>query len=280
MGINTMKKISVRTCTIGGNAPCVLIAGPCVIESEDLTRKIAESLKEITGKLQIPFIFKASYDKANRTSKDSYRGPGIERGLEILEKIRTEFDVPVLSDVHRFEDISKAARVLDILQVPAFLCRQTDFVMEMARTGRIINIKKGQFMSPWDMEQVVAKVTATGNNNVMITERGVSFGYNNLVADMRSLPLMRRGGYPVIFDATHSVQLPGGEGLSSGGDREMAMCLARAAAAVGIDGLFVEVHPDPDAALCDGPNSILLDTLPAFLRLFKEIDSIVKRGDL
>ena len=275
-----MQKISVRKYTIGGNAPCVLIAGPCVIESEDLTRKIAGSLKEITGKLQIPFIFKASYDKANRTSKDSYRGPGIERGLEILEKIRTEFDVPELSDVHRFEDITKAARVLDILQVPAFLCRQTDFVMEMARTGRIINIKKGQFMAPWDMEQVVAKVTATGNNNVMITERGVSFGYNNLVADMRSLPLMRRGGYPVIFDATHSVQLPGGEGLSSGGDREMAMCLARAAAAVGIDGLFVEVHPDPDAALCDGPNSILLDTLPAFLRLFKEIDSIVKRGDL
>ncbi len=225
--------------------------------------EIARYLKELTGKLEIPFIFKASYDKANRTSRDAYRGPGLIRGLEILEKIREELDIPVLSDVHRFEEIEPAARVLDVLQIPAFLCRQTDFVVEVARKARAVNIKKGQFLAPWDAAHVLEKAAAAGNANLMLTERGVSFGYNNLVVDFRAFPILREMGYPVIFDATHSVQLPGGAGKASGGDRRMVPCLARAAVAAGIDGLFLEVHPDPDRALCDGPNSLALDSLPA-----------------
>lgn len=274
-----MHTIPLKDFIIGGGAPFVLIAGPCVIEDEATTRDIASFLKDLTASLEIPFIFKASYDKANRTSLASYRGPGIVKGLEILRKIRDEQAVPVISDVHRFDEIDDACAVLDVVQIPAFLCRQTDFVAEVARHAKIVNVKKGQFMAPWDARRVVEKITSAGNDRVMVTERGVSFGYNNLVADMRSLPILRTMGRPVIFDATHSVQLPGGEGISSGGDREMAVFLARAAVAVGIDGLFMEVHPDPDRALCDGPNSVRLDALPHLLKMLKEIDRIVKEGD-
>jgi len=271
-----MKQIILNNFTIGGGVPFVLIAGPCVIEDEEKTREIAGTLKDITGELDIPFIFKASYDKANRTSKDSYRGPGIKKGLQILQKIKEELSIPVLSDVHRFEEIEEASKVLDIMQVPAFLSRQTDFVMEMAKCGKIVNIKKGQFLAPWDARHILDKVLSTGNENILMTERGVTFGYNNLVVDMCSLPVLRAMGYPVIFDATHSVQLPGGAGNASGGNRDMAVYLARAAVAVGIDGLFMEVHPDPECALCDGPNSLYLKSLPDLLRTLKKIDGIVK----
>jgi 2-dehydro-3-deoxyphosphooctonate aldolase (KDO 8-P synthase) len=271
-----MKKISVGGMEIGGGAPLVLIAGPCVIEDEEMTAKIARDLKALTGELGIPFIFKASYDKANRTSRDAYRGPGLVRGLEILKRIREEFAIPVLSVVHRFEEIAPAAAILDVLQVPAFLCRQTDFVVEIARRARAVNIKKGQFLAPWDAVHIVEKSAAAGNDNIMLTERGVSFGYNNLVVDFRSFPILRGTGYPVIFDATHSVQLPGGAGRASGGDRGMVPCLARAAVAAGIDGLFFEVHPDPDRALCDGPNSLRLDSLPELLTTLMKIDAAVR----
>jgi len=270
-----MKKINVGGMEIGGGAPLVLIAGPCVIEDEEMTAKIARDLKALTGELGIPFIFKASYDKANRTSRDAYRGPGLVRGLEILKRIREEFAIPVLSDVHRFEEIAPAAAILDVLQVPAFLCRQTDFVVEIARRAKAVNIKKGQFLAPWDAVHIVEKLAA-GNDNIMLTERGVSFGYNNLVVDFRSFPILRGTGYPVIFDATHSVQLPGGAGRASGGDRGMVPCLARAAVAAGIDGLFFEVHPDPDRALCDGPNSLRLDSLPELLTTLMKIDAAVR----
>ncbi len=271
-----MKRITIDGITIGGGAPFVLIAGPCVIEDEEKTRDIAVFLKDLCKGLDIPFIFKASYDKANRTSKDGYRGPGLAQGLRILGTIRTEVGIPVLSDVHRFEEVAPAAGVLDVLQVPAFLCRQTDLVMEIARQGRAINIKKGQFLAPWDVSNIIEKAKAAGNDKIMITERGTTFGYNNLVVDFRSLPIMRAMGYPVIFDATHAVQLPGGAGTASGGQREVVAYLARAAAAAGVDGLFLEVHPEPDAALCDGPNSLPLDTLAALLGTVKKIDQIVK----
>ena len=275
-----MKTIRVGRLSIGGGAPLALIAGPCVIENEEKTMEIASYLKDLTGKLEIPFIFKASYDKANRTSRDAYRGPGLTRGLEILGKIREELDIPVLSDVHRFEEIDPAARVLDVLQIPAFLCRQTDFVVEVARKARAVNIKKGQFLAPWDAAHVLEKSAAAGNDNLLLTERGVSFGYNNLVVDFRAFPILREIGYPVIFDATHSVQLPGGAGKASGGDRRMVPCLARAAVAAGIDGLFFEVHPDPDCALCDGPNSLRLDSLPALLSTLKRIDAVVREAQV
>jgi 2-dehydro-3-deoxyphosphooctonate aldolase (KDO 8-P synthase) len=271
-----VKKIRIDGLEIGGGAPLALIAGPCVIEDEEMTLKIARDLKRLTGDLGIPFIFKASYDKANRTSRDAYRGPGLKRGLEILGKIREELDIPVLSDVHRFEEIDPAARVLDVLQIPALLCRQTDFVVEVARKARAVNIKKGQFLAPWDAAHVLEKSAAAGNENLLLTERGVSFGYNNLVVDFRAFPILREIGYPVIFDATHSVQLPGGAGKASGGDRRMVPFLARAAVAAGIDGLFFEVHPDPDCALCDGPNSLRLDSLPALLSTLKQIDAVVR----
>jgi len=271
-----MKQIVLRDFVIGGNAPFVLIAGPCVIEDEKKTRDIAEFLKNITEELAIPFIFKASYDKANRTSKDSFRGPGIKEGLKILKSIKEDLSTPVLSDIHRFEEIEEASNVLDVMQVPAFLSRQTDFVTEVAKFGKIVNIKKGQFLAPWDTRHILDKVVSAGNENVTITERGVSFGYNNLVVDMCSIPIMRKMGYPVIFDATHSVQLPGGAGNASGGNRDMAVYLSRAATAVGIDGLFLEVHPDPECALCDGPNSLYLNSLPELLSMLKEIDVIVK----
>ncbi len=272
-----MKKINVGKMELGGGAPLALIAGPCVIENEEMTMQIARKLKAITGELGISLIFKASYDKANRTSRDAYRGPGLVRGLEILKRVREEFSIPVLSDVHRFEEIAPAAEVLDVLQVPAFLCRQTDFIVEIARRAKAVNIKKGQFLAPWDAVHVVEKLAA-GNENIMLTERGVSFGYNNLVVDFRAFPILRQTGYPVIFDATHSVQLPGGAGGASGGDRGMVPCLARAAVAAGIDGLFFEVHPDPDQALCDGPNSLTLDSLPALLRTLLKIDAAVREN--
>ena len=272
-----MERIEVnRRVVIGGNGGFVLIAGPCVVEDPQGTRAIARYLKELTDELEIPFVFKASYDKANRTSAKSYRGPGMKEGLRILKEIKDEFGIPVLSDVHRFEEIDAAAKVLDIMQVPAFLCRQTDFIVEVARRARVINIKKGQFLAPWDIPNVIEKAASAGNRNIIITERGVSFGYNNLVSDFRSIPVMRAMGYPVVYDGTHSVQLPGGAGTSSGGQREMVPYLTRAAIAVGVDGLFLEVHPDPDRALCDGPNSLRLDTLPELLKTLKKIDRIVK----
>ena len=269
-------QIRLNEMLIGGDEPFVLIAGPCVIEDEAKTMALADDLKKLTGRLQIPFIFKASYDKANRTSLGSYRGPGLREGLQILEKVKKNFAVPVLTDVHRFEEIEPSSKVADILQVPAFLCRQTDFVIEIARQARVVNIKKGQFLAPWDVRNILQKAASTGNEDIMVTERGASFGYNNLVADFRSLPEIRAMGYPVVFDATHSVQLPGGQGTSSGGQREMVSYLARAAVAVGIDGLFLEVHPDPDCALCDGPNSLAVDDLPDLLRMLVRIDRLVK----
>lgn len=271
-----MKQIQLDRMRIGGESPFVLIAGPCVIEEERKTEEIAVFLKKVTDRLQIPLIFKASYDKANRTSVHSYRGPGLKEGLRILKKIRKKLSVPILTDVHRFEEIKPVAEVADILQVPAFLCRQTDFVIEVARFARVINIKKGQFLAPGDVCNIIEKVRSVKNENIMITERGTCFGYNNLVADYRAIPAMRAMGYPVIFDATHSVQLPGGRGTASGGQREMVVYLARAAVAVGIDGLFMEVHPDPDAALCDGPNSLFLDHLEDLLKTLIEIDTLVK----
>jgi 2-dehydro-3-deoxyphosphooctonate aldolase (KDO 8-P synthase) len=275
-----MKEIEIGPeIVIGGGRPFVLVAGPCVIESEDLTLHVAGRLKEIAGSLDIPLVFKASYDKANRTSRNSFRGPGLEKGLEILDRVKREFALPVLSDVHRFEEIRAASEVLDVVQVPAFLCRQTDFLQEVARNARVVNIKKGQFVAPWDGGMILEKAAAAGNENIIITERGYTFGYNNLVADMRSLPILRKTGYPVVFDATHSVQLPGGAGTASGGDREMAVFLARAAVATGVDGLFFEVHPDPEKALCDGPNSLELARLPGLLRFLRRIDDLVKKED-
>lgn len=262
---------------IGGAAPFVLIAGPCVIEDEETTREIAVFLKNIAGLLKLPFIFKASYDKANRTSINSFRGPGITKGLQILADIKKDLGIHILSDVHRFEEIELAAEILDVVQVPAFLCRQTDFIIEVARKARVVNIKKGQFLAPWDVANILVKVTSTGNKNIMITERGTTFGYNNLVADYRSIPIMKEMGYPVIFDATHSVQLPGGMGTASGGQNEMVPYLSRAAVAVGIDGLFLEVHPDPECAKCDGPNSIRLDSLFELLQMLMQIDMVIKR---
>ncbi len=268
--------IQIGNIPIGGNAPLVLIAGPCVIESQALVLETAEALKKITGDVGIPFIFKSSYDKANRSSLSSFRGPGIKEGLKILQQVREEFSIPLLSDVHTGDEIGPAAEVLDVLQVPAFLCRQTDFITQVARAGRPVNVKKGQFMAPWDMKNVVEKIRHAGNKNIMITERGSSFGYNNLVADMRSLPIMQKLGVPVIFDGTHSVQLPGGQGASSGGEREFIAPLTRAAVAAGVDGIFLEVHPRPDEALCDGPNMLALKDLPNLLRQVKDIDAILK----
>ncbi|MGE5808219.1 MAG: 3-deoxy-8-phosphooctulonate synthase [Nitrospirota bacterium] len=272
------KKINIRGVRIGGNTPLALIAGPCVIESEAAVLDAASRLKQLTTDLGIPFIFKSSYDKANRSSLRSYRGPGLREGIRILGRVSRELDLPVLSDVHRFEEIGPAAEVLDVIQVPAFLCRQTDFVLEVAKTGRVVNIKKGQFLAPWDMKNAAEKAASTGNDRIFITERGVSFGYNNLVADMRALPIMRELGWPVVFDATHSVQLPGAGGTASSGDRKFVPHLTRAAVAAGVDALFMEVHACPDQALCDGPNMMSLDELPALLRQAMEIDGIVKKN--
>jgi 2-dehydro-3-deoxyphosphooctonate aldolase (KDO 8-P synthase) len=273
-----VKEIRVGNVVIGGQRPLVLIAGPGVIENEEATLRCAEQLLTITAALGMPLVFKASYDKANRTSVTSYRGPGIVAGLRILRKVREVLGVPVISDIHGLEQVEPAAEVLDILQIPAFLCRQTDLVVAAAKTGKVLNIKKGQFLAPWDMQNVVGKAVASGNEQLILTERGVSFGYNNLVSDMRSLPIMRGFGYPVVFDATHSVQLPGGQGGSSGGQREFVEYLGRAAVATGLDGIFMEVHADPDQALCDGPNSVKLAELPGLLQKLQAIDAIVKQA--
>ena len=253
-----------------------MIAGPCVMENESDTLEIARFLKEMGEDLQIPIIFKSSYDKANRTSLGSYRGPGIDEGLEILQKVKERLQLPVLSDVHRIGDVEKAARVLDVIQIPAFLCRQTDLVVEVAKTGVPVNIKKGQFVSPLEMGPITEKATGVGNRKILITERGFSFGYNNLVVDMRSLAIMANLGYPIVFDATHSVQLPGGAGSSSGGQREFVGCLARAAVAAGANGVFMEVHPDPDCALCDGPNSLPLESIAPLVKILKRIHALVR----
>jgi len=257
-----LKKLNLNTKNL------FFIGGPCVIEDEKLCYTVAKALKEITQKLEIPFIFKASYDKANRSSVNSFRGPGIDKGLEILNNIKQKLSVPVLSDIHGIEQIEKASAVLDIIQIPAFLCRQTDLLTCVAKTGIIINVKKGQFMAPWDMKNVIDKILSTGNDNIILTERGSTFGYNNLVSDMRSIMIMRNFGYPVVFDATHSVQLPGGDKDKSSGERQFAGPLALSACAAGCDGLFFEVHPEPEKALCDGPNMVN----------FKEIESILEKA--
>jgi 2-dehydro-3-deoxyphosphooctonate aldolase (KDO 8-P synthase) len=271
-----VKEVRIGPVTLGGRRPMVLIAGPCVIESEDACLEVAARLKELTRSLGIPLIFKSSYDKANRSSLGSYRGPGLRRGLEVLGRIKREMGIPVLSDVHRFEEVQEAAEVLDVLQVPAFLCRQTDFVAAIAGAGKAVNVKKGQFLAPWDMKNVVEKIESAGNQSILLTERGASFGYNNLVADMRALVIMRQTGYPVIYDVTHSLQLPGGLGTSSGGQREYIPPLARAGVAAGVDGLFMEVHPNPAEALCDGPNSQPLKELRPLLEQLMAVDKIVK----
>ncbi len=271
-----MGGFSIGDFSIGGGHPLVLIAGPCVIESRDLVMETAEYLKRLLDDIDIPLVFKSSYDKANRSSKDSFRGPGLYKGLEILSEVKEQFGLPLLSDVHRFEEIDAACEVIDVVQVPAFLCRQTDFIMEIAQKARAVNVKKGQFLAPWDVQNIIDKIVSAGNRRVIITERGYTFGYNNLVADMRSLAIMRKTGYPVVFDATHSVQLPGGQGTCSGGDRDMAVVLSRAAVACGVDGLFLEVHPRPEEALSDGPNSLSLEMLPPLLKVLKDIDAIVR----
>ena len=265
---------------VGIDQPLFLIAGPCVIESEQLILDTAGTLKEITAALQIPFIFKSSFDKANRSSHKSFRGPGIETGLAILEKVKAQIGVPVLTDVHEDTPLDEVAAVADILQTPAFLCRQTNFIQNVARQGRPVNIKKGQFLSPWDMKNVSDKALATGNDQIMVCERGASFGYNNLVSDMRSLAVMRDTGVPVVFDATHSVQLPGGQGSCSGGQREFVPVLARAAVAAGVSGVFMETHPDPANALSDGPNAWPLGQMRSLLAALKQIDTVIKAQEL
>jgi 2-dehydro-3-deoxyphosphooctonate aldolase (KDO 8-P synthase) len=273
-----VKKVKLNDKIIFGDQekPFVLLAGPCAIEEEDRVLRIAEGIKNITDRLGIPYVFKSSFDKANRSSIDSYRGPGLEEGLRILERVKKEFDLPVISDIHLPEQAAAAADVLDIMQIPAFLSRQTDMLTAAGKTGSIINVKKGQFLAPWDIDQVVAKIESTGNERILLTERGVSFGYNNLVVDMRSLPRMRKTGYPVVFDATHAVQLPGGAGDSSDGEKEYVPYLMRAALAAGIDSLFMEVHDNPAVAKSDGANMIPLDQLEGILKQALAIDSTMK----
>lgn len=271
-----VREVRVGDAVFGGGRPLVLIAGPCVIETLEHTLRTAEALQGIAARLGIGLVFKASYDKANRTSVSSFRGPGLDAGLAILARVKSEFGLPVLSDVHDLSQVVPAAEVLDILQIPAFLSRQTDLLAAAGATGRVINVKKGQFLAPWDMKNAVGKLESVGNNNILLTERGASFGYNNLVVDMRSLPIMRDTGYPVIFDATHSVQLPGGSGTVSAGQRQFVGALSRAAVGAGIDGLFWEVHEDPDRALCDGPNSLPLAQVEVLLRQILAIDALVK----
>jgi 2-dehydro-3-deoxyphosphooctonate aldolase (KDO 8-P synthase) len=274
----TMHPVTIGSITIGAGHPLALIGGPCAIEGESFMLEVATRLRDIAAKAGVPFIFKSSYDKANRTSIHSYRGPGLQKGLEILQKVKDAVGVPVLSDVHAVEEVERAAEVLDVLQIPAFLCRQTDLVLAAARTGKPVNVKKGQFLAPWDTQNIVEKVRWAGNDQVLLTERGASFGYNNLVADMRSLVVMRSFDVPVVFDATHSVQLPGGAGTASSGQREFVPHLARAAVATGCDALFMEIHPDPDHAPSDGPNMLRLEDLPALLAQIIQIDRIVRKS--
>lgn len=272
------KKIKIGGFEIGGGRPLALIAGPCVIESADSAMRHAAFIKSVADRVGMPFIFKSSYDKANRTSLSSFRGPGIDEGLRILAKVRREIGVPVLTDVHEKEQAALVKDSADVLQIPAFLCRQTDFVVAVARSGKVVNVKKGQFLAPWDVRNIVEKIVSTGNEQVMVTERGASFGYNNLVSDMRSLVVLGELGYPVVFDATHSLQLPGGLGKASGGERRYIPALARAAVAVGIDALFMEVHENPDRAPSDGPNSLPLGELEELLKRVKEIDALLKNN--
>lgn len=272
------RPITAGNVTIGAGKGFVLIAGPCVIESEASAMRHARSLKAMAGRLGIPYVFKASYDKANRTSISSFRGPGLTRGLKVLKKIKDSLGVPVLSDIHCKEEVKAAAKVLDIIQIPAFLSRQTDLILAVARTGRVVNIKKGQFLAPWDMRHVVRKIESTGNRKIILTERGVSFGYNTLVSDFRSLLIMKEMGYPVVYDATHSVQAPAGKGDRSGGDRQFIPYLASAAITCGADGIFVEVHENPDKALSDGPNMVRLSELEAMLARLKRIERACLSG--
>jgi 2-dehydro-3-deoxyphosphooctonate aldolase (KDO 8-P synthase) len=271
-----MKLVGVGNFEIGAGRPLAVIAGPCVIENRESALRHASLLKEAADRVGVPYIFKSSYDKANRSSATSFRGPGLENGLEILAEIKRKVGVPILTDVHESEQVTAVQQVVDVLQIPAFLCRQTDFVIAVANSGKVINVKKGQFLAPWDIGNVVDKIVSTGNDQVLLTERGVSFGYNNLVSDMRSLVVMRELGYPVIFDATHSLQLPGGRGNASGGERKYIPALARAAVAAGVDALFMEVHEDPDQALSDGPNSLPLKDFEKLICAVKQIDEMVK----
>ncbi len=270
------RTVAVGSVLFGASRPFALIAGPCVIESRDSTLRHAERIRDVARGLGVPYVFKASFDKANRTSRDGFRGPGLDEGLAILAEVRREIGVPVLTDIHEASQVPAVAAVVDVMQTPAFLCRQTDFLVAVAAAGKPVNVKKGQFLSPAEMEHVVAKTSAGGNHQLLVTERGASFGYNNLVADMRSLAIMARFGYPVVFDATHSVQLPGGGGSKSGGQREFVPTLARAAVAVGVAGIFMEVHEDPDHAMSDGPNSLRLADLGALLASLAAIDRVVK----
>ena len=263
---------------VGPDKPFFLIAGTCVVESEAMTIDTAGALREMTAALNLPFIYKSSYDKANRSSRSGFRGPGIEEGLRILSEVRRQVGVPVLTDVHEDTPMAEVAAVVDVLQTPAFLCRQTNFILKVSEQGKPVNIKKGQFLSPWEMQNVVDKARSTGNSQIMVCERGFSFGYNNLVSDMRSLAIMRGTGCPVVFDATHSVQLPGGRGTASGGQREFIPVLARAATAAGVSGLFMETHPDPDSALSDGPNAWPLGKMKALLEVLQAIDASVKKN--
>jgi 2-dehydro-3-deoxyphosphooctonate aldolase (KDO 8-P synthase) len=275
--MTTTREILLGSLRLGGGNPLFLIAGPCVIESETHARKIAEQVKRIAADAGIPYIYKASYDKANRSSVKSFRGPGLKEGLRILGKIKDDLKVPILTDIHEPSHAAPAAEVCDILQIPAFLSRQTDLVEAAGRTGRIINVKKAQFLSPWDMAHVAEKITGTGNTKIILTERGASFGYQNLVVDMRSFPILQKSGYPVVFDVTHSVQLPGGQGHASGGQPEFIEPLARAGVAAGVDGIFLETHENPAEALSDGANALPLSQLPALLAKLKELSSVVRR---
>ncbi|HWR57632.1 MAG TPA: 3-deoxy-8-phosphooctulonate synthase [Thermodesulfovibrionales bacterium] len=269
------RTITIAGSVIGGDSLPLIIAGPCVIENEDVTFYTAAKLKDICNAVGLPFVFKSSYDKANRTSVASYRGPGNDEGLRVLADVRSKYGIPIISDVHSVDQVKAASEVLDALQVPAFLCRQTDLILAASNTGKPVNIKKGQFLAPWDIKNIILKFTSTGNHNLFITERGTSFGYNNLVVDFRSFPIMRSLGYPVVFDVTHSVQLPGGQGNSSGGQSEFGEPLARAAVAAGVDGLFMEVHPEPEKALCDGPNMIRLADVEKMLKVVMSIHEII-----
>ena len=274
-----VRKIRVSNIVFGQKKTFVFISGPCVIESERSALYHAERLVDVSGSLNIPFIYKSSYDKANRSSLYSYRGPGLLRGLAILQKIKKKYNIPILSDVHSVEEIRVAKDVLDIIQIPAFLCRQTDIVLNAARTGKVINVKKGQFLSPWEVSNIIEKITSQGNNNIVITERGFSFGYNNLVNDFRSIPIIHQMGYPVVFDATHSVQMPGGIGHASGGRREFIPVLSKCAIAAGADALFIEVHRNPSQAKCDGPNSLPLRELKSLLKVLCAIKKAIKNSD-
>ena len=274
----TAKTITLGNLRIGSGAPLAVIAGPCVIESKESALRHAAALKEKADRVGVAYIFKSSYDKANRSSLGSFRGPGLEKGLEILAAVKDKIGVPILTDVHEIDQVDAVKEVADVLQIPAFLCRQTDFVLAVARSGRVVNIKKGQFLAPWDMHNIVEKVSSTGNDKILLTERGASFGYNNLISDMRSLVVLRELGYPVVFDATHSLQLPGGLGHASGGERKYIPALARAGVAAGVDALFMEVHEDPDHAKSDGPNSLDLKDFEGLLRVVKEIDALVKEN--